>query len=341
MQAEKTLADKFRDMAAALMKQVEEKRRPRRTNTPKQNKQANQARFESDHLERAAKAMIVIADARDDRTLPASLAGMRTKQQFLDFTRTILDNSGGYYSLVDTGKYAMQSGIAVFFREWVNQRVKLIDDKIAKQREVERLENTVRFSAIDGFFPTPPEVIRLMLEHAKLEPGMKVLEPSAGKGDIVEALVAAGCDVTGVEINRTLWEICQAKGLNVVRGDFLDTVASNTRIEFGGDLGLTPNEIRMNDFDRVVMNPPFERGQDIDHVMHAMDFLKPDGILVAVMSAGPWFRSDRKSVDFMSYLYAGVGSSKVIDLGDAFASDSAFRKTSVNTKLLVLRKAGE
>ncbi|MCJ0875172.1 methyltransferase [Streptomyces sp. AP-93] len=37
-------------------------------------------------------------------------------------------------------------------------------------------------------------------------------------------------------------------------------------------------------FDRVLMNPPFTRGTDMAHVAHALRFLKPNGLLVSVMS---------------------------------------------------------
>jgi hypothetical protein len=44
-------------------------------------------------------------------------------------------------------------------------------------------------------------------------------------------------------------------------------------------------------YDRVFMNPPFAEHADIRRVTHALDFLKPDGLLVAVMSAGAEFRT--------------------------------------------------
>lgn len=47
-------------------------------------------------------------------------------------------------------------------------------------------------------------------------------------------------------------------------------------------------------FDVIVMNPPFDRGRDCDHVRHAFRFLKPGGKLVAVMSALAEFRDDRR-----------------------------------------------
>ncbi len=51
-------------------------------------------------------------------------------------------------------------------------------------------------------------------------------------------------------------------------------------------------------YDRVVMNPPFDRERDIDHVLHAISFLKPGGVLVAIMSAGTELRETKKSKAF-------------------------------------------
>ena len=40
-------------------------------------------------------------------------------------------------------------------------------------------------------------------------------------------------------------------------------------------------------FDRVVMNPPFGAGADIQHITHALKMLKPGGRLVALCANGP------------------------------------------------------
>ncbi len=50
------------------------------------------------------------------------------------------------------------------------------------------------------------------------------------------------------------------------------------------------------------MNPPFENGQEIDHVRHAFSLLAPGGRLVSVMSEGPFFRSDSKAIAFRAWL---------------------------------------
>ena len=55
-------------------------------------------------------------------------------------------------------------------------------------------------------------------------------------------------------------------------------------------------------WDRIVMNPPFTRQQDIDHVLKAYEVLAPGGVLVSVMSASPFFRSNKKSADFRAFL---------------------------------------
>jgi hypothetical protein len=46
------------------------------------------------------------------------------------------------------------------------------------------------------------------------------------------------------------------------------------------------------------MNPPFDRGRDIDHALHALKFLKPGARLHAVMSASTEFRQDAKATAF-------------------------------------------
>jgi 16S rRNA G1207 methylase RsmC len=55
-------------------------------------------------------------------------------------------------------------------------------------------------------------------------------------------------------------------------------------------------------YDRVVMNPPFDRERDVDHVMHALGFLKPGGRLVAVMSAHTEFAESRKATAFRAHI---------------------------------------
>ena len=129
-----------------------------------------------------------------------------------------------------------------------------------------------------GAFYTPSDLAQRVVGLADIRPGMRVMEPSAGMGAIaVQAASVLHVRVTCVEVLQESFEYLRHLGLfyAVLRGDFLD---------------LDPDPI----FDRVVMNPPFAKQADIIHVTHALKFLKPGGILVSIMSAGPSFRMDKR-----------------------------------------------
>lgn len=321
------LASKLRKMATTLTGQIADKRRPRQDNTPKRQREAASARIEADHLNRVRVALEKLATAHETGTVPTGLAGIKNKADLLPMLATRIDTSGGYYSVVDTGEFRDQSPTAVALRAWLDG-IESEDEKAAKvaaakQNRIAELEARVRFLDIPGFFPTPPELCALIRERANLnKPFLKVLEPSAGKGDLAEAMwTDSACRPTHAavhvcEISRTLLEILVAKGCEVVGEDFLQ---------------LNPLEVPR--YNRVVMNPPFERSQDADHVRHAFKFLGPGGRLVAVMSTGPFFRSDRKATEFREW-FEKVGGEKEDLPEGSFAG--AFRSTGVNTCLVVI-----
>ena len=132
-------------------------------------------------------------------------------------------------------------------------------------------------------FPTPPGLAARMVDLAGLAIGMRVLEPSAGTGRLLEALPGivpfgqvrqTALQVVAVEVNAALAARLACSGLaGTVRcADFLQCSAD------AGDLGL---------FDAVLMNPPFAQGADIEHITHALTMLKPGGRLVALCANGP------------------------------------------------------
>jgi 16S rRNA G1207 methylase RsmC len=81
----------------------------------------------------------------------------------------------------------------------------------------------------------------------------------------------------------------------------------------GEDLGV---------FDRILMNPPFERGSDLDHIKHAFALLAPGARLVAVCANGPRQREE-----------LGEVCTRWIDLPTESFKDQG---TSVNTAIVVL-----
>ena len=141
------------------------------------------------------------------------------------------------------------------------------------------LSGRVAGLALNGYFPTPPELVQRVCDLAEPLAGASVLEPSAGTGAIADELRARGADVTCVELLPEHRERLQAAGHRVLWDDFttLDT------------------ELR---FDRVVMNPPYSKQQDIAHVTRAHALLRPGGLVVALMAAGVSFRTDKKAAAF-------------------------------------------
>lgn len=123
-------------------------------------------------------------------------------------------------------------------------------------------------------FPTPCHIVEKMIDYADIEPDHTILEPSAGTGAIVQALIDRGHaweKIHIVEKDRHLCDLLTTKFKRVYSGDFLERES----FELGGK------------FDRIIMNPPFKNGEDIKHIKHALTMLKPGGILVAICANGP------------------------------------------------------
>lgn len=176
---------------------------------------------------------------------------------------------------------------------------------------------------IPGFFATPDDIARQVIELADIRDGMTVLEPSAGKGDLADAVrEVADVALTCIEIDSRLRGILEAKGHDMAaRHDFLDRTGP----------------VATGFYDRIVMNPPFEGGQDMDHVRLAYECLAPSGRLVAIMSEGTFFRGDKKATEFRAWLDQVGGTSERLP-EDAFSRENAFRKTKVQTRVVVIDK---
>ncbi|ANB54847.1 hypothetical protein WM43_20405 [Aeromonas veronii] len=171
-------------------------------------------------------------------------------------------------------------------------------------------------NAFIDFFPTPESHAADLVALAGIEPGMTVLEPSAGHGMLAEAARAAGAKVDAVELAVDLREILQAKGFGLVGGDFMDTTPAQS-------------------YDAVVMNPPFSNDMDIDHVRHAYDHLKPGGRLVAIVSATAGDRQNNKNKAFREWFDGLGGSEQAMPEGSFKAS---LNPTDVRTKIFVIDK---
>lgn len=105
------------------------------------------------------------------------------------------------------------------------------------------------------FYPTPDNALSILLRNIETR-GLKILEPSAGKGNIVDFIrkregynsTKASIDV--LEIEQELQSILYTKECNVVGSNFLDY---DTHTEY----------------DLIVMNPPFSNGAK--HLLKAIE----------------------------------------------------------------------
>lgn len=204
-------------------------------------------------------------------------------------------------------------------RNLLNELKFELSDEEKKTREIKKIEDDIRGVRIPGFFPTPGELIREMIELGDIRASHDVLEPSAGKGDMVDVLKECGINnIDCIEIVHSLKKILELKGCNLVGSDFL---------EFD-----YPRK-----YDRIIMNPPFENLQDIDHVKKAYDCLKEGGVLVSVMGSSPFFRSGKKAEEFREWIDS-LGA--VYYKNDADAFKKAFNSTGVSTYMIKIIKVG-
>ena len=165
----------------------------------------------------------------------------------------------------------------------------------------------------EDFYPTPENVIFRMLGQIEVN-GKTILEPSAGKGDILDALISEGAKTLYCEISPTLQKTLEGKG-RFLCADFLQ-VSSDKISHING----------------IVMNPPFSEG--VKHVLHAFK-TAPDGCkivsLINYSNIENDYSADRKELKSIIQNFGTVEN-----LGKCF--DDAERKTFVEVGLIVLQK---
>lgn len=252
--------------------------------------------------------------------------------------------------------------------------------------KVKQMEREMVGRKNDGldFFPTSPAVVSEMLDAAEIQPGMRVLEPSAGMGHIADQIrEQSGVEPDVVEFSPERRELLEAKGFNVQGRDFMEFTQAQERGFTYGDVFRAPDGVlgvvrgrntiggdrvgflpldkngvpdertkRYENFselegverrgvdsgyDRIIMNPPFSNGRDIEHVQHAYDLLKPGGRIVAIVGEGAFYRQDKKAAAFRAWLDELGGTSEKLPEG-SFMDPSLPVNTSVNARMVVIDK---
>lgn len=120
---------------------------------------------------------------------------------------------------------------------------------------------------IKGFYPTPDNIINKMISGLDFNYIHSILEPSAGKGNIIDRLKEIekpkyynsnryNFDIDCIEIDENLRHILKDKGYRLVYNDFL---TYNT----------------MKEYDLIIMNPEFLNGAK--HLLKALEMQERNG----------------------------------------------------------------
>lgn len=218
---------------------------------------------------------------------------------------------------------------------WSRRRRAHVFDGDARSRiDVAITTRSVTTDAELGHFPTPDPLAAWLVRHAGVRPGESALEPSAGSGAIVSALLAAGAHVTAIERDPRRREAIRSEA-PLLRGTLLVPDVDDFLTYGGVSAGMGGVAINPPPFRRVVMNPPFCRsgiGDHLDHVRRALGMLAPDGILVSVLPSSLRFRRDRRYAELRELCEA---RGTITDL-----PDGSFRPSGTDVSTVAIRIEG-
>jgi hypothetical protein len=171
------------------------------------------------------------------------------------------------------------------------------------------------------FFETPDSIAdRLVSIAGGINAGHFCLEPSAGRGALIRAIL---------------------KACPVVEVDYLEAMPENR--DFLAKAGLGPNVHDVGEdflnfetvvrYDRIIANPPFSGNQDVIHVRRMYEFLRQGGTLAAITSCHWLTAKESRCVEFREWTKRVNASIFDIEEG-AFKSSG----TNIRTVAVVITK---
>lgn len=343
LKKDKKLAEKFYKTADSLAKLADKKYQELKhtlSNTPKRMREYNTKKIYADIANNKAELYRVVGVAIEKGTLPEILKNfspVKNKNHFYLFIRGM--KQGGYYEVFREKEIRFRT----INERLVTYPIEELGFKNAKEvekaykalmkltgqnersqeeirdEEIKILIDEVRFKKIAGFFPTPDKLAEKMVYQADIQDSDKVLEPSAGIGSIADAIkkLHPKVELSVIELMASLQNILKKKAYKFVGDDFLEHAKK---------------------YDKIIMNPPFEKLQDIDHVKHAYSLLKPNGRIVSIMSPSGFYNSQKKAKEFREWFKEIDGVMEELPKG---SFKSSFSPTGVNTVMVTIDKQAE
>jgi phospholipid N-methyltransferase len=128
-----------------------------------------------------------------------------------------------------------------------------------------------------NFFPTPEIVVEKMLHYGISLNQLKkdnIVEPSAGKGDIIKYLIKEGINpkhIFACEINKEFHKLLEKliPKDNIIGDDFLT---------------LGKDDIEHHNIQYIIANPPFSDKRDIIHINHMVEIATEGTDILSLMS---------------------------------------------------------
>lgn len=196
---------------------------------------------------------------------PSSYYG---KNEYIISATTGDDERGDYL-----GRASTIAGAKKKIRDWYSENGTTVPNSAAADlRRLPSFSNS-------GFYPTPSKLAGKMLSLVDWKNVFSILEPSAGKGDLADAVFAFARNyrnsrhisfnendtyIDCIERDSDLAALLRGKGLHVVHDDFL-TFRSFKK------------------YDLCIMNPPFDSGDE--HLLHALSLMERGGQIVCLLNA--------------------------------------------------------
>jgi phospholipid N-methyltransferase len=139
------------------------------------------------------------------------------------------------------------------------------------------------------FFATPKDVAKRIVQDVIFyKEHLNVLEPSAGHGALIKALI----ETSPVELS------IDAVELSELNHGILKSKYPNVRLFREDFLSFKPEK----QYDLIIANPPFSKNQDIDHIKHMYSMLEKGGQLLTIASNSWTFGQQKKQVEFRDWL---------------------------------------
>lgn len=318
-------ADKLRGLADGLDGLIEKKRNTFAGANLTYRRQGfiDSANIDADEMEEQQAILRALADKWELGEVEHYLTGIKHKKTVERMIRDVhlRTRQKRIARFEKLQKYMTNPHDYMLALDWIEQTLagaQVGDDDVTRQ--IERKLQDVYLQRPPGYFATPEPVLDILADYLPAR-AKSILEPSAGGGAMADWLrdIYPDADLHCFEVNYRLREILDLKGHDIIGDDFVGEYALNTL------------------YDLIVMNPPFEKEADIDHVWKAFECLAPGGRLIAIMSAMTLKRGTKKADAFRSHLeiLEDHGYAVKEDLpDDAFKSSG----TGVNALYIVLDK---